>query len=126
MSDNRWRRIALILMGLTVFALSSEALQIRFAPGDYVYLAQDNRFLGIANLQIQNLAIINDSEGAVQLNEVLVEIWAGKNLLESEHHGGEMLEKRWSMLKKYLDLMQLEGIRLSFSMKRRSIPLLRI
>ena len=79
-------------------------LEVRFSPDGHVYLAQDNRFLGVANFQIQNVAIINGGGKSVRLDEVLVEILAGEELVKSERLAGRLFEQRWSRLKGYLDL----------------------
>ena len=80
------------------------ALEIRFSPAGHVYLAEDNRQFGIANLQIQNIAIVNAGSEPVRIEEVLIEVLAGEEVVRTERHPARILATRWSRLKGYLDL----------------------
>lgn len=79
-------------------------LDVRFSPAGHVYLAPENRPFGIANLQVQNIAIVNTGPEPVRLEEVLIEVLAGNEVLRVERHPTRMIETRWSRLKSYLDL----------------------
>lgn len=78
-------------------------LEVRFSPKAYVYLAQENRNFALANLGIQNVAIVNVGASPVTLDEVLVEIFVQGDVLRSERLSASSLAQRWARLKRYLD-----------------------
>ena len=100
--------IAALLTLMTAVAATAQrapALEIRFSPAGHVYLAEDNRQFGIANLQIQNIAIVNTGSEPVRVEEVLIEVLAGdEEVVRTDRHSALMLASRWSRLKGYLDL----------------------
>ncbi|HJR58519.1 MAG TPA: M23 family metallopeptidase [Vicinamibacterales bacterium] len=56
-----------------VIAQESTRLDVRFLPGNHVYLAQDNRNFALANFVLQNIAIVNTGK-----QPVVVEVVDGK------------------------------------------------
>src|SRR5262249_37422788 len=96
--------IAFLFAGEAMAAEAPAAhLEVRFAPPGYVYLAQENRFFALADVQIQNVAIVNSGPVPVTLDEVLVEILLQGEIFRSERISGAWLVQRWARLKEYLE-----------------------
>jgi hypothetical protein len=93
--------LSLLCVGAT--GQSPPPLEVRFAPDGDLYLAHENRAFGLATVQVQNIAIINNSTTPVQLDEVQVDILAGARVTLTERHPGPALDARWRRLKAYLD-----------------------
>jgi murein DD-endopeptidase MepM/ murein hydrolase activator NlpD len=96
--------IIFLFFSTTLFSQTSAQLEIRFAPDKHVYLAQDNRFLAIANFQIQNIAFLNTGTDTIKIDEIKVEVFEGSNLVKGNRYAGEVLEKNWQSLKSYIQL----------------------
>ena len=101
------KRLSLTLLTLSaalmLYGESTPAkLTIRFAPSDHVFLAQDNRFVGVSNFEIQNLVIINSSQQPVKLDEIVIEILSQNTPVQRNHYSGFLLEKKWEMLRNYI------------------------
>jgi murein DD-endopeptidase MepM/ murein hydrolase activator NlpD len=86
-----------------VFGQDAHELRIRFAPDHHVFLAQDNRFIGLSNFEIQNIAVINPNSETVKIDEIVVEIFTENSLIKSTRFSGDFLEKSWRMLRSYID-----------------------
>src|SRR5688500_13430721 len=96
--------VALLLLGARSVAQPSPApLEVRFAPSDHMYLAQENRNFALASLAVQNAAIINSGGSSVTVKDVLIEILIQGDVFRSERLGQQWLQKRWARLKRYLD-----------------------
>jgi len=79
-------------------------LEVRYAPDDYAYLAQENRNFALASVELHNVAIVNTGESPVTVDEVMIEILVKDAVFRSERLAGELLARRWARLKGYLDL----------------------
>lgn len=93
-------------------------LEVRFAPSDYVYLAQENRRFALASVQIQNVAIANSGTSSVTLDDVLIELLVQGDVFRTERLDGARLAQRWARLKTYLDspgILTLEDPRFRFN-----------
>jgi murein DD-endopeptidase MepM/ murein hydrolase activator NlpD len=78
---------------------SKASLEVRFSPGDFIYLAQENRELGLGSIQLQNVAIVNSGPNTVAIGEVEIELRLGDQAVLVERHSGEALDVRWARLK---------------------------
>jgi hypothetical protein len=116
------KRLSLILltssMALILYGENTPPkLDIRFAPSDYVFLAQDNRFIGLSNFQIQNVAIINKSSHPVKIEEIVIEVLCRNELVQTNRFSGDLFEKKWAMLRDYImqpGMMKTEDPRFRF------------
>jgi murein DD-endopeptidase MepM/ murein hydrolase activator NlpD len=96
--------ITVLVAGQAIGAEAPPArLEVRFAPAGYVYLAQENRFFFLADVEIQNVAIVNPGPTPVTLDEVLVEILLQGEVFRTERITGAWLVQRWARLKGWLD-----------------------
>jgi murein DD-endopeptidase MepM/ murein hydrolase activator NlpD len=95
-----------LVIGISCFSFgqNNPQLEIRFAPKDYVFLAQDNRFIGVSNFQIQNMAIVNLSSNPIKINEILVEVLSQNTVVKTNRYAEDSLEKSWQMLRGYINL----------------------
>jgi murein DD-endopeptidase MepM/ murein hydrolase activator NlpD len=94
----------LCFITLTFALAETPQLEIRFAPGDHVFLAQDNRSMGVANFEIQNMAVVNLSDQTIKINEIAVQIFTQDSLVKTNYYSGDLLEKNWQMLRSYITL----------------------
>lgn len=115
------REIAFLILAISVafasFGQNNRELEIRFSPADHVFLAQDNRFIGLSNFEIQNMAVANLSNHPIKIDEILVEVFSQNTLVESKRYSGDLLEKSWQMLRGYISepgLMKSEDPRFRF------------
>ncbi len=54
--------------------LAGQGLEIRVAPSDVIYINQNNRRIGIYDIMVQTISVINNSDGPVILDEILIEV----------------------------------------------------
>ncbi|HSE41920.1 MAG TPA: M23 family metallopeptidase, partial [Acidobacteriota bacterium] len=91
------------IIAITSTFAENPQLEIRFAPDDHVYLAQENRFIGLSDFEIQNIAVVNLSDQTIKVDEILVEVFSKESVVNSSHYSGDLLEKNWQMLKSYFN-----------------------
>lgn len=95
---------ALVSCAAIVAQTAPACLEVRYAPDDYAYLAQENRNFALASVELHNVAIVNTGGSPVTVDEVIVEILVKDAVFRSERLAGELLAQRWTRLKGYLDL----------------------
>jgi murein DD-endopeptidase MepM/ murein hydrolase activator NlpD len=96
--------------GLTAGApeVRAGALEIRLAPDDHVYIAHEQRVFGIANVAVQNAAIVNTTAEPLKIEEVNFEVRSGSELVGSLRYAGDRFDGDWATLMKYY--LSLPGI----------------
>jgi hypothetical protein len=95
---------ALLAASSLVGQTTPARLEVRYAPDDYAYLAQENRNFALASVELHNVAIVNTGSSPVTVDDVRIEILVKDTVFRSEHLVGELLTQRWARLKGYLDL----------------------
>ena len=55
------RNLVAALVLILTLPKTLPALEVRVAPSDYVFLNENNRRVGIYDVMLQNIAIINDA-----------------------------------------------------------------
>lgn len=83
---------------------SPQSVAVRFAPEGDLFLAHENRAFGVATVQVQNIAITNNSAEPIQLEDVQIDILAAGRVSLSERHPAAAVDARWRRLKAYLDV----------------------
>ena len=54
--------------------LAGQGLEIRVAPSDVIYINQNNRRIGIHDIMVQTISVINNSDRPVTLEEILIQV----------------------------------------------------
>jgi len=114
-------RIVLLIFALAIacfsFSQNAKQLEIRFAPGDHVYLGQENRFLGLGDFQIQNIAVVNLTDDTIKIDEIVADVFSKNSIVKSNYYSGELLERNWKAHRNFFDMpgiMQEEDPRYRF------------
>ena len=64
----RW--VSVLFLSFSMLAPAGHALEIRVAPPDRVFLNDSGRRVGIRDIMLQNIAVLNDSEDEVELQRM--------------------------------------------------------
>ena len=60
-------------LGLAPGSAMAQGLEIRVAPSDLIYSNENNRRIGIYDIMVQTIAIVNRSSAPLTLQEILIE-----------------------------------------------------
>ena len=97
--------IAVFLAGSTTAEqLARSQVDVRFAPSASIYIAQENRNFALGSIEIHNVAIVNTGSTVLTVDEVLIDVLVGGEIVRSERLSGHLLARRWNRLKAYLDM----------------------
>ena len=103
MSRTAFGLVCVLLFSLSMLAPAGEALEIRVAPPDRIFLNDSGRRVGIRDVLLQNIAVVNDGEDEVELQRMEITVFRyGQPVLTDAiafHH----YPLRWQGLKEYFD-----------------------
>ncbi len=72
----------LVLLTLLGTALAkAEGFEVRVAPSDLIYVNENNRRIGIYDIMVQTIAIVNRSASSLKLREILIEALKEGNVI---------------------------------------------
>jgi murein DD-endopeptidase MepM/ murein hydrolase activator NlpD len=74
------------------------------APDDHVYLATEHRAFGVANIEVQNIAIVNTSARTLRIEVVNFEVWSGSELVACQRFAGDRFDLHWRTVRQFLDM----------------------
>lgn len=88
------------VLGLAV-APSSQALELRVAPPDHVYLNESARRVGIRDLMLQGIAVVNDGEEEVELQRMEITAFRYGQPVLTDRVAFHHYQLRWKGLNEY-------------------------
>ena len=65
-------RVLLFVMAFCPTVTQAGGLTVRIAPSDVIYTSENNRRIGIYDLMVQTIAVINESDETVTLLELVI------------------------------------------------------
>ena len=85
--------LSAVIFSSCLFTTASQALEVRFFPGERVYAYEASAQHGASTIILHNIAILNDGTAPVVLNEVAIELMHGDRVLDRRTLGPEELTR---------------------------------
>jgi len=85
--------ISVMIATSCLFATASQALEVRFFPGERVYAYEASAQHGASTVILHNIAIINNDTAPVALSEVAIELLVGQRVVDQRMLGVEELTR---------------------------------
>jgi murein DD-endopeptidase MepM/ murein hydrolase activator NlpD len=84
---------SVIIATSCLLTTAAQALEVRFYPGERVYVYEASAQHGASTVILHNVAVINNGTAAVALNEVAIELMHGERVLDQRTLGVEELTR---------------------------------
>ena len=97
----RW--VSVLLLSLSMLTPAGQALEIRVAPPDRVFLSDSGRRVGIRDVLLQNIAVVNDGEDEVELQRMEITVFSHGQPVLTDAIAFHQYQLRWQGLKEYFD-----------------------
>ncbi len=75
--------------------LAGQGLEIRVAPSDVIYINVNNRRIGIYDIMVQTISVINNSDRPVTPEEILIEVVEEGDVILTDRLLADNYERVW-------------------------------
>lgn len=117
-------RIALpvLLACLSLVSCTEARMSLRLEPGETIYIGENSRRLGISDIMVQTIALVNESAKALTFRELVLEASAGGEVLLTDRIPRGLYEPVWEAYYPYFADPEVQKAQDSILLLSRVLP----